>query len=80
MAPAKDTFATDLSEYRQHRLSDLGKALHTETSEEQKDNIRAAINLYEKKELPGPRGKYHFIYIQDGQICSIKDLDGKSPN
>ncbi|EEP76134.1 predicted protein [Uncinocarpus reesii 1704] len=40
------------------------------TSEEQKTNLRAAIDLYNKHVLPGP-----WRLIQDGQVVSLQDVD-----
>jgi hypothetical protein len=48
--------------------------------EKQKENIRTAISLYQKKALPGPRGIYHFTYIQDSKVCSIQEIDLTSPH
>ncbi|KAI1912242.1 hypothetical protein LOZ61_003404 [Ophidiomyces ophidiicola] len=40
------------------------------TQEPQKLNLQTAINLYHKKELPGP-----FKWIQDGKVVNHQDID-----
>ncbi|KMU88283.1 hypothetical protein CIHG_06080 [Coccidioides immitis H538.4] len=40
------------------------------TSEEQKTNLLAAIDLYNKRVLPGP-----WRLIQDGQVVTLQDVD-----
>jgi hypothetical protein len=54
--------------------------LETKIPEKQKENIRTAIGLYQRKGLPGPRGIYHFTYIQDGKVCSLQETDLSSPH
>ena len=48
--------------------------------QKQKENYRKALELYENGELPGPKGIYHFTYIQDGKVCDIEDLHPFSPH
>ncbi|EFR03580.1 hypothetical protein MGYG_06578 [Nannizzia gypsea CBS 118893] len=44
------------------------------TSEPQKINLQAAIDLYHRKELPGP-----VVIIQDGKVISLKDFNINRP-
>ncbi|KAM5494877.1 hypothetical protein MaudMau93_000175 [Microsporum audouinii] len=44
------------------------------TSEPQKINLQAAIDLYHRKELPGP-----IIIIQDGKVVPLANLDIRRP-
>lgn len=71
MPPINDS---DIVHYRQERIEFLQKKLRGNITEKDKENYAKALELYQKGILPGPKGKYHFTYIQDGKVCDLDDL------
>jgi hypothetical protein len=65
-----------LQDYVKMRLEELPKLLvDRETEEEQKPNIRKALEMYKNGELPGP----NTVYFQDGKPIPHDKIHGNSP-
>ena len=67
-------YDSDIAHYRQERIAFIQKKLKEKLPENQKKNYSKALELYQKEILPGPKGKYHITYIQDGELCDINHI------
>ncbi|EFQ99835.1 hypothetical protein MGYG_02847 [Nannizzia gypsea CBS 118893] len=57
------------------RIAELQAMIDSsETKEDQKINLQAAINLYHEKKLPAP-----LLYIQKGKVIPLQDFDPAYP-
>lgn len=71
MSPKNDS---DIADYRQERIDFMQRKLKEKLSEKTKENYSKALELYQKEILPGPKGKNHITYIQDGKLCDINHI------
>lgn len=80
MASANDFDEEELEKLRQERIAFLTKELG-KISSDGRENIEKAIELYRQKKLPGPKGRVHITYFEEGKIVKngVDGLDFTKP-
>jgi hypothetical protein len=78
MVHSSERFDKEAKDYIDSRIHELERKLKSAKNEDERKNIRAALEIYRQRNIPG-RGMFSLTHFQDGRIVPLDELDFDRP-